>query len=96
VILAARDPNPSRHEYFRFRDVRFGSKADMTASQRDVRFTPNSGRSQCKSFMPIADIFSNEISRAKLCQDACDIAQAPMLDDTFALPSENIARGEAQ
>jgi len=31
-----------------------------------------------------------------LCQDACDIAQAPMLDDTFALPSENIARGEAQ
>jgi len=29
--------------------VRFGSKADMAACQRDVRFTPESGHSQCKN-----------------------------------------------
>ena len=59
-------------------------KADMCSALGDVRF------------VPIADISSNEISRAELCQDACDIAHAPMLDDTFVLHSENIARGEAQ
>jgi hypothetical protein len=29
----------------RFADVRFGSKADMSRSNRDVRFTPESGHS---------------------------------------------------
>ena len=29
--------------------VRFESKADMAACQRDVRFTPESGHSQCKN-----------------------------------------------
>ena len=30
--------------YGRYRNVRFGSKADMCAAKRNVRFTPNSDR----------------------------------------------------
>jgi len=40
-------------------DGRFGSKADMTALSRDVRYTPNSGHQVAVfdvRFVPIADI----------------------------------------
>ena len=34
-------------------DGRFGSKADILASQRDVRFTPESGHLQCIEVRPL-------------------------------------------
>ena len=40
-------------------DVRFGSKAEVKATNIDVRFTPESGHVQCTSdvrLVPIADI----------------------------------------
>jgi hypothetical protein len=35
-------------------DVRFGSKADVTVSPLDVRFTPESGHLQCTSPCPLS------------------------------------------
>jgi hypothetical protein len=35
-------------------DVRYGSKADMTALSRDVRYTPNSGQTQSQSVCPLS------------------------------------------
>jgi hypothetical protein len=36
--------------------VRFGSKADITSIQRDVRFTPESGHSPPRSQCPLSAI----------------------------------------
>ena len=36
------------------RDVRFGSKADMTRSSRNVRFTPESGHRPAPSLCPVS------------------------------------------
>ena len=37
-------------------NVRFGSKADIPASQSDVRFTPESGHSGARSKCPLSAI----------------------------------------
>ena len=43
----------ARTKLIGFRNVRFGSKADICSAKAQVRFTPNSGHSQCKNRCPL-------------------------------------------
>src|SRR5215831_19067691 len=77
----------------RLANVRFGSKADMCAAKRNVRFTPNSDRESghrqtVMSALPL---------KADMCGAAGDVRYGPIADtanllDDFVRTSENCWR----